>query len=220
MNARKTTWLALGLALTGWTAGTAQAASLTARLNINVSITQNLSVSVNNAVTSTQTVNWNTGTPNDRLVSPSSNTVLNDSGGQTERWQLNTQPSISASGVNNWGVSIDSTAVGANQFALQAVFGSSNTAVAGCPAFNSTDWDTDTADEVETGLLTYDSTRFVGASLTAGGGTPNPDVASGLGDGRMLAGSRRALCWRVITPASTAATDVQNIQLTITAIAP
>ena len=214
MNKRMTTAaLMSALAVLASAAGAAN----TAQLNINVSITQNLSVSVNNAVTSTQTVNWNTGTPNDRLVSPSSNTVLNDSGAQTERWQLNTQPSISASGLNNWGVSIDSSAVGVNQFALQAVFGSSNTAVAGCPAFNSTDWDTDTADEVETGLLTYDNTRFVGASLTNAGGTPNPDDA---GTGRMNANSRRALCWRVITPASTVASDTQNIQLTVTAIAP
>jgi hypothetical protein len=216
MNIGKKTWLALGLALAGLTAGTADAAN-PARLNINVSITQNLSVSVNNAVTSTQTVNWNTSTPNDRLVSPSTNTVLNDSGAQTERWQLSTQNSISASGVDNWTIAGSSFAVGANEFALQAVFGSSNTAAGGCPAFNSTEWDLDTSDLVTGAQQTYDNTRFVAPSLNAGGGTPDPDVA---GNGRMFAGSFRALCWRVVTPASTNATDTQNIQLYVTAIAP
>lgn len=220
MNAKKTTWLALGLALTGWTAGRAEAAN-PARLNINVTITQNLSVAVNEAASSTQTVAWNTATPNDRLVSASSNTVRNDSGGQTERWQLSTAQTLSASGVDNWtpvdSVTGSSTSVGANAFALQAVFGSSNTAIAGCPVFNSTDWDTDTADLVDTTARTYDNTRFVGASLTNAGGTPEPDVPA---NGRMNSDSRRALCWRVITPTSTVATDTQNIQLTVTAIAP
>jgi hypothetical protein len=216
MDIGKKTRLALGLALAGLTAGAAEAAT-TARLNINVSITQNLSVAVNDAVTSTQTVNWNTSTPNDRLVSPSTSTVLNDSGAQTERWQLSTQNSISASGVDNWAIAASSTAVGANEFALQAVFGSSNTAAGGCPAFNSSEWDSATADLVTGAPQTYDSTRFVAASLNAGGGTPNPDVAA---SGRMFAGSFRALCWRVVTPASTNATDTQNIQLYVTAIAP
>jgi hypothetical protein len=216
MNAKRKTWLALGLALAGWTSGAAEAAN-PSRLNINVSITQNLSVSVNNAVTSTQTVNWNTATPNDRLVSPSTNTVLNDSGGQTERWQLSTQGSISNSGVDNWTIAASSTAVGANQFALQAVFGSSNTAAGGCPAFNSAEWDTDTADLVSAGLQTYDNTRFVAGTLTAGGGTPNPDTPA---SGRMQANSRRALCWRVITPSTSDTTETQNIQLYVTAIAP
>ena len=191
-------------------AATAQAATNPARLNINVTITQNLSVLVNELA-------WNTANVNERLVSPSSATVRNDSGAQTEKWQLSTNlNSIPASGADVWAVSADSSAVGAEQFALQAVFGSSNTAANGCPVFNSADWDEAYATEVTNSLVTYTNTVFAGASLTNAGGTPNPDTAAG----RMIANSRRALCWRVITPASTVASATQNIQLTVTAIAP
>ena len=189
-----------------------------ARLNINVTITQNLSVLVNEVASSTQTVPWNTANVNDRLVSPSSATVRNDSGAQTERWQLSTNVnSIPAAGTDAWAVSSDSSAVGAEQFALQAVFGSSNTASNACPAFNSGDWDQASATEVTNSLVTYTSSVFADASLNNGGGTPNPDVA---GSGRMVANSKRALCWRVITPASTVATSDQTIQVIVTAIAP
>ena len=214
-NAMTKVWgLALGLLAT---VATQAAAANPARLNINVTITQNLSVAVNEAASSTHTIAWNTANVNERLVSPSSATVRNDSGAQTERWQLSTNlNSIPASGTDVWAVSADSSAVGAEQFALQAVFGSSNTLAGGCPVFNSTDWDEAYATEVTNSLVTYTNTVFAGANLTNGGGTPNPDT----GAGRMIANSKRALCWRVITPASTVASATQNIQLTVTAIAP
>ena len=217
MNANKKTWLALGLALT-WL-GTAAEAANPARLNINVQVTANLSVAVNGTNTSTQTVNWNTATPNDRLVSPTTSTVLNDSGGQTERWQLSTNLNSinTANGADSWTVATDSSSVGANAFALQAVFGSSNTASGGCPAFNAASWDASYATEVTDTPATYTSSVFADSTLNNAGGTPNPDVA---GNGRMFANSRRALCWRVITPSTTDTTDTQNIQLTVTAIAP
>jgi hypothetical protein len=219
-NGIKTAAAALALALL---AGGAQAASnVTARLNIDVSITQNLSVAVNTVggvTTSTQTVNWNTGTANAQLVSPTTSTVLNDSGGQTERWQLSTNANSinTANNAEVWAVSTDSAAVGANAFALQAVFGSSNTAPGNCPAAGSSDWNQDSANELSAAQQTYTSALFADASLNAAGGTPNPDVA---GSGRMRAGSFRALCWRVITPSSTDSVDTQNIQLTVTAIVP
>ena len=210
----------LGLTL-GLLAAAAAAQAVTtnpAYLNINVTITQNLSVLVSETASSTQTIAWNTANVNDRLVSPSSATVRNDSGAQTERWQLSTNlNSIPASGTDQWALSTDSSAVGAEQFSLQAVFGSSNTAAGGCPAFNSGDWDQASATEITNSLVTYTSSVFADASLTNGGGTPNPDVA---GSGRMVANSKRALCWRVITPASTVATATQNIQLIVTAITP
>jgi hypothetical protein len=219
MNASKKTWLALGLAVAGLTATGAEAAN-PSRLNINVSITQNLSVSVNNAQTSTNTVAWNTGSPNERLVPVglTTSTVLNDSGGTTERWQLSTNlNTMPVSGTDAWTLSVDSSAVAAEQFALQAVFGSSNTAA--CPIAAAADWDQDTATEITTTPEFYTSTRFADAALDGGvnGGTPNPDVPA---NGRMNAGSFRALCWRVITPASTVASATQNIQLTVTAFAP
>ncbi|MDX6771120.1 MAG: hypothetical protein SF051_16440, partial [Elusimicrobiota bacterium] len=185
----------------------------------NVSVTANLSVAVNDAATSTQTVNWNTATPNDRLVSPTTSTVRNDSGGQTERWQLSTNANSinTAAGAETWAVSADSSSVGSNAFALQAVLGSSNTAAGGCPAFNAASWDASYAQEVTATPATYTSSVFADSTLNTGGGTPNPDVA---GNGRMFASSFRALCWRVVTPSTSDTTDTQNIQLTVTAIAP
>ena len=56
--------------------------------------------------------------------------------------------------------------------------------------------------------------------LTAGGGTSKPDTASGPHDGRVLAGSKRALCWRVVAPSATSTFDTQNIQIVITALTP
>ena len=208
----------LALGLLGLTLSAQAVTTNPARLNINVSITQNLSVLVDEFASSTQTVPWNTANANERLVSPSSATVRNDSGAQTERWQLSTNAnSIPGTGTDVWAVSSDSSAVGAEQFALQAVFGSSNTLPGGCPVFNSTDWDLAAAAEVTNGLQTYTSALFADPNLTEAGGTPNPDVA---GNGRMTAGSKRALCWRVIAPASTVASGVQNIQLIVTALAP
>ena len=217
MKTRAKAW-GLALGLLAMSSSARAATTNPARLNIEVTITQNLSVLVNEFASSTQTVAWNAANPNDRLVSPSSATVRNDSGAQTERWQLSTNlNSIPASGTDQWTVSTDSSAVGAEQFALQAVFGSSNTLANGCPVFNSADWDLAEASEVTTGLQTYTSALFADPNLTAGGGTPNPDVA---GNGRMTANSKRALCWRVIAPASTVATAAQTVQLIVTALAP
>ena len=212
---KNTTRLIAAALLIALAAGRARAAN-PAQLNINVTITQNLSVAVNSAATSTNTVNWNTGTANAKLVQTTTSTVLNDSGGQTERWQLSTNAqSMQTTGSDFWTLSVDSSTVGAEQFALQAVFGSSNTVT--CPTGASADWDQATAAEITTTPEFYTSARFADASLNAGGGTPNPDVA---GNGRMNAGSFRALCWRVVTPASTVASATQNIQLTVTAFAP
>ena len=218
-NTKTAKALGLVLVLLGLAASARAAATNPARLNINITITQNLSVTVNGADTSTHTVAWNAANANDRLVSVASSTVLNDSGAQTERWQLSTNATSinTANNPETWAVSSDSSTVGADAFALQAVFGSSNTAAGGCPAFNAADWDQASAQELTATPATYTSSVFADASLNNLGGTPNPDVA---GNGRMFAGSRRALCWRVITPATTSTSDTQNIQVTVTAIAP
>ena len=50
-----------------------------------------------------------------------------------------------------------------------------------------------------------------------GGPVPTADDP---GTGRMNAGSFRALCWRVVAPASTVDSATQTIQLTVTAFAP
>ena len=44
-----------------------------------------------------------------------------------------------------------------------------------------------------------------------------PDVASGGNNGRMFAGDKRALCYRIVSPASTSSSDSQNIQIIVTA---
>ena len=210
-------WMAAVIGALGW-AGRVEAAN-PAYLNINVTITANLSVAVNGSQTSTQTAAWNAATANAKLVSPSSATVSNDSGGQTERWALSTNAgSINTSGnTDNWTLSASSSSVGADAYAVQAVFGSSNTAGGGCPISTSGDWDSSFAPVLTAAAATYTNTRFSDTSLTNGGGTQNPDVTAGGANGRMLANSKRALCWRVISPSSTATSDPQNIQVVISA---
>jgi hypothetical protein len=212
--------MAVLAALFGWLGvGTAKAAN-PAYLNIDVAILANLSVAVNGAASSTHTVTWNTATPNAHLVSAASATVTNDSGGQTEKFALSTNGnSINTLGnADVW--TLDTTTAtlpGADQVAVQAVFGSSNTAAAGCPIAASSDWDQSFAPPLTTSPVTYTSAVFADTSLSAGGGTPNPDVTAGGANGRMFAGSFRALCWRVITPQSTATVDTQNVQVIVTA---
>jgi len=216
----KLTRLSLLAALTGWLgAGSAQAAN-PAYLNIDVAIMANLSVAVNGAQSSTETVTWNTVTPNALLVSASSATVTNDSGGQTEKWALSTNGnSINTLGNPDvWTLDTTTdTLPGADAVAVQAVFGSSNTASAGCPVSGSTDWDQAFAPPLTTSPVTYTNAVFADASLNNAGGTPDPDVTGGGANGRMSAGSFRALCWRVITPSSTATADTQNVQVIVTA---
>src|SRR5207302_1421418 len=117
----------LALAAMMGLAGRAGAVNTSSYLNIDVTFNTALSVAVDAANSSTYTVAW-TGVANQELLSPSSATVTNDSGGITERWKLFTnQNSLAASG-SAWSMAASSSAVGADQFALQAVFGSSNTA--------------------------------------------------------------------------------------------
>ncbi len=104
--------------------------------------------------------------------------------------------------------------VGADQFGVQAVFGSSNTAVGGCASVTGTTWNDGTvAPPLTTSAVTYTSTVFGSTQLTNLGGTQNPDQASG----NMFAGNKRALCYRAIMPASTSVTATQNVQVTVTA---
>ena len=220
MNTRLKIGLLAATALT-WFAADAKAAN-PAHLNIDVAIQANLSVSVNGVQSSTDTsVTWNTALGNAKIAG-SSATVLNDSGGQTEKWALSTNANtIPVSGTDNWALSTSSDAVGADQFALQAVFGSSMTAAGGCPGNNATDWDEAFAPEITNSPVTYTSSVFADSGLNQdGNGTHllyNPDVIAGGADGRMFAGSQRALCWRIVTPQTTATAVTQNIQLIITA---
>ena len=212
-------WLVAGiLALAAWRGVAAQAAN-PAHLNIDVTIAANLSVAVNGAQSSTMTATWNLTTPNFLAVGNSSATVLNDSGAQTEKWALSTiGGSMNLSGnPENWALDTTTdTLPGADQFAVQAVFGSSMTVIAGCPAGGDGNWDQPHAEELTTAPAQYTSTRFADPALNFDG-THEPDVAAGAPDGQMFAGNQRALCWRLIMPASTATLDPQNVQVIITA---
>ena len=220
MTKKTMTWAALSAAVAWLGVGEALAAN-PAYLNINVAVNANLSVAVNGVASSTDTgTTWNTATPNQAFASASSATVTNDSGGQTEKLALSTNGnSIDTGGGSpgQWALAGSSTSVGADAFSLQAVFGSSNTAAAGCPSAASGDWNQTFSPLLTSSPVTYTSTVFADASLSNGGGTPNPDVTGGGANGRMFAGSRRALCWRVITPNSTSTADTQNIQVIVTA---
>ena len=214
---RKTWWLgAAALALLALT-GTSEAAT-SATLNIDVTVSGSKSVQVNAANSSTQTVAW-AGVPNQLLVSPSSATVTNNASIFTEKWALSTNAtSIDQGSAGSWNLGASTSSVGSDTFGLQAVFGSSNTAVGGCPVAASTDWNQATALPITAALQTYTSTLFADASLNAGGGTPNPDQTAGALNGNMFAGDFRALCWRVIAPSTVdTSIDTQNIQIIVTA---
>jgi len=220
MTKTKRTWGVL-LAALGWLVVGEAFAANPAYLNINVAVNANLSVSVNGVTSSTDTgTTWNTATPNDKFASVSSATVRNDSGGQTEKFALSTNGNSIDTGGGSpgvWTLGASSTTVGNDEFSLQAVFGSSNTALAGCPAATSGDWNQGFAPLLTTSPVTYTSTTFADSNLINLGGTPNPDVISGGANGRMFAGSRRALCWRIVTPNSTTTANTQNIQVIVTA---
>lgn len=195
-----------------------------ASLNIDVTIVGSMSVSVDASDSSTHTAVWNTATANQELVSAASATVTNDALGVTSLWALSTNAqSINTTGdPEQWALATTTAPAlpGADQFSLQAVFGSSNTAVAGCPGAGDAAWQHGSAQPLTSVPVVYTSTVFAAPSLGAGGGTPLPDLTAPGTDGRMFAGSKRALCWRVIAPASTSTTDAQNIQITVTAVSP
>jgi hypothetical protein len=138
--------------------------------------------------------------------------VSNDTGILTESWKLSTNShSLDTTGAaQEWTLVGSTSSVGADQFALQAVFGSSHTA--SCASLP--EWVNSTiAPPLSAATpVTYTSTVLAATSLTTNGSYA-PDQASGL----MYAGSSRALCWRAIMPASTSTQNKQNIQVVVTA---
>ena len=207
------------LAVAGLAGKAAASAGTPSYLNIDVTFNTSLSVAVDAANSSTYTVAWS-GTANQELLSPSSATVTNDSGRITERWKLFTnQNSLTASG-STWSMAASSSAVGADQFALQAVFGSSNTASGGCSsATNNGTWNVlANAPLLTTTFATglqYTTAGQLASTELVNNGQSTPDVVTN--SGSMLANNKRALCWRVIAPTSTVATATQNIQVIVAA---
>ena len=210
--------------------GSAQAGNTTSYLSIDVTVQANLSVAITGSGnnTSTEAVTWTVG-GSTLIVNTSSTTVINDSGGQVEKWALSTNATSLDLGdrgsPGTWSRTSSTAAVGTDQFAVQAVFGSSNTATgAVCPVGNSTDWSQAYAKPLDTTTANiYTDTLFSASSgdtvLNNLGGTPNPDDVGGV-QGRMSAGSKRALCYRIVAPSATSTVDTQNVQILITASNP
>ena len=213
---------ALGLGLL-WAAAPRAAAASSATLSIEVTVLSNLSVKVDGVSSSTDaSASWN-ASAQAFLAATATATVTNDSGAQTEKWGLSTlSSSIDQGTAGNWVLSSDLSAVGPDQFAVQAVFGAAATPKNGCPPAASPDWSGAFAPPLMAGApAVYTSTQFADTALNAGGaGSQNPDVSSGAGNGRMFAGSSRALCWRVKTPASTSTVDTQTIVVIVSALLP
>ena len=208
MNMKKK-WLGAALALLGLSAVRAQAANPSAYLNIDVTITNNVSVSVNGTQSSTQTVTW---TGQTTLTAASTATITNDSGYLSERWELTTTPSSwdSVSGSAGWTIGATQAA---DQVMLQALIGASGIANASCSGttyFNSAAF--------SPALTSATQTQYTQAILAdttlGGGGTPaNPDTAGN----KVLAGRTRALCWKMTMPYSTSFTGTQVVPIVVTA---
>ena len=199
--------------------GTAWAvAGATSYLNIDVTFVQTLSVAVNTVNSSTYTAAWN-GSANQQYFSGSSTTVTNDSGVFTEKWKLFTNPTSFSVGAATWTLSGSTITVGADMFMIQAVFGSSQTSAGGCLAATATGtYNSLTVAPILpttiAGGLQYTSSQLSSSELV-NNGTSQPD--SGLNGGSMFGGSQRALCWRMIMPASTVATQTQIVQVGVAA---
>ena len=203
----------------------------TAYLNIDVTVSAQLSVEVNSLASSTQTVAWSVTSSS--MVSPSSATVTNNSTGLSERWELSTNANSLDQGSNgSWTLQTSTTgSIGQDQFALQAVFGSTNTvggaagsAPGACPSVSSTDWDQSFAPAITTTQQYYTSSNFADTSLNVSGATANPDCTapggSCVANGDMFANDYRALCWRLLGPSAVSSQDAQVIQLIVTAALP
>lgn len=210
---KKTWWAGLAAAAVLGLAGKAQAVGTDpAVLSIDVTVTASLSVTVNSAGASTEAVTFS-GTPNELLTQASTTTVTNNTGVLSEIWELSTDPqSIDMTASSPWTLQTSSVTVGQNAYALQAVFGSSNTA--NCPLASATDWNAPTPAALLTTTPTqYTSTVFADSTLN-NNGSYQPD---NLTTGEMYAGSSRALCWRIVAPASVTTVDEQEIRIIVTA---
>ncbi len=212
------------IALAAWAAALAAACPRPARavssatINVEVIVSANLSVEIDNLPTSSAPVNWSAANPNQAFASVSSATLRNNSGAVTEIWSLSTDTNtenVSTAGGSSWTIVGSTIAVGPDQAALQAVIGSSNTAASGCPSAAAPDWNASYAPPLTPDLQQYTSSSFADPSLNANG-APGPDNALN----QIYAGSERALCWRAIMPSSTSTTDTQVLPVVVTAALP
>ena len=189
---------------------------------------------------------------------PSTSITVVNNGNLTEKWELDAS---TTAGLGNWTLhnSSNSTRVngtnpvneygcttycpGANEYGVQALFVSSNTAgglygqaAGNCPAVNAAVWDTvlDTVPVKQgftpgaleaAGVAVYTSAYFANSAVISGA-SGNPDVTSGVSNGDMysyyaVAGSgqgQRGLCLRVTMPNTATTQSQQTITVEITAI--
>ena len=230
MNKLKLKWLAAALLAAATLAGKAHAVISTATLNIDVTIAGAKSVTVNGVSSSTANpagFSWN-GVANTSFTANSigsSATVTNNSGIFSESWSLSTNATSidTTGGGQTWNLAGSTTSVGASAFAVQAVFGSSDTTVAQCPATGATDWSNSLfAPPLTAGLVAYVANgAFADSNLNTGGSGVNllynPDSGNNMLPVTAAGTGSRALCWKVILPASTTTSNEQDIQIIVSA---
>ena len=207
----KMKWLGLAAVLVAVTAGRAQAVSNPSYLNIDVTITNNMSVSVIGGASSTQTVTWSGEATR---FAPSTATVTNDSGYISERWELTTTATSwdSVTGAAGWVIGATQAA---DQVKLQAVFGASGIAGASCSGASLFS-DTNVSPAlVSTTQVPYTQSVLADTIVGSGSLAARPDSAV---NNRMSAGRERALCWQLTMPLSTSLTSgVQVVPIIVTA---
>ena len=210
MKTRKTKAAALGawlLMTAGLLCGKAQAASNPSYLNIDVTITNNLSVNVDTVRTSSAGFTWNGAATQ---VAATTSTVTNDSGYIAERWELTAPANAFDSATGSAGWSIATTA-GVDAVKLQAVFGASGQGAGACAGANFADANVAPA---LTSATQTPYTASVLADTLLGGNSAKPDNTS---TNRMNAASSRALCWKLTMPTSTSLTGIQVVPVVVTA---
>ncbi len=190
------------------TAARAQAANPSAYLNIDVTITNNVSVSVIGVQSATQAVTWSGAAT---LTAASTATITNDSGYLSERWELTTtaQSWDSATGALGWTIAATQAA---DQLKLQAVIGASGIASGSCSGGLYGDSNVSPA-LVSTTQVPYTQTVLADTAMASGGTPALPDTAGN----RVLAGRTRALCWQMTMPYSTSLTGTQVVPIIVTA---
>ena len=220
-NKVKTTgwkWLGAALLAVAGLSGQARAAATTSYLNIDVTISGTKSVTVNGVASSTDATSVSWTTPNQVVPAPATTTVRNTSGVLNESWELSTNASALSAGVA-WSQGGSSTTVGTDVFALQAVFGSSNTTAGQCAG--SASWGSGTIAPLLTASpVLYNTAGTFADSALNTNGLFNPDTGSTMFAYNATTGAgQRALCWRLIMPQTTTATSgtVENIQVVVTA---
>ena len=205
----KMKWLGAAVAMLGLAGVRAQAANPSAYLNIDVTITNNVSVSVFGIQSATQTVTWSGAAT---LTAAATATVTNDSGYLSERWELTTTANSWDSGTGAAGWVIGATPAN-DQIMLQALIGASGIAAGSCTGttyFNSSAFSPALTSATQT---QYTQAILADTTLGAGGTPANPDTAGN----RVLAGRTRALCWKMTMPYSTSLTGTQVVPIIVTA---